>query len=93
MSFLTKVRKAATKKFLDFSNQVRNPVRKILKVILGFCDQNQREPGKNSKRAMFALLSNYFNFQPRAGIILEKNSIRTMTNSKRGIFTLYGFPN
>jgi hypothetical protein len=54
MSFLTKVRKAATKKFLDFSNQVRNPLRKILKVILGFSNQNQKAR-KNSKRAMLAL--------------------------------------
>jgi hypothetical protein len=52
--FLTKVRKTDIKKILRFSYQVKNPVRKILKVILGFSNQNQ-EARKNSKRAVFPI--------------------------------------
>jgi hypothetical protein len=42
MGFPIQVREAARKKTLGIFAQVRNPVRKILKVILGVFSQNQK---------------------------------------------------
>lgn len=40
--FLIKVQKAARKKIPGYSDGIRNPIRKILKVILEFSYQNQK---------------------------------------------------
>ena len=54
MGFLTKAGKNCYKKIIGSSDQVKNPVRKILKVILGFSNQNQKAR-KHSKGAVFTL--------------------------------------
>jgi hypothetical protein len=80
MGFLTKVTKASKILFvclfvfpliffiLVFSKQVKNPVRKILKVILRLSDQNQKSR-KSSKGAVFALQTAF------AGELLENRIV------------------
>jgi hypothetical protein len=65
---------------------VRNPVRKILKMIHGFSDQNQEaknnKENNNSIRAVFTLCKSW-GFQLGSEIQLEKNSLRAVLTLQR----------
>ena len=65
---------------------MRNPVRKILKMIHGFSDQNQEaknnKENNNSIRAVFTLCKSW-GFQLGSEIQLEKNSLRAVLTLQR----------